>query len=136
MFKSSSFMVDKPYLVQVLQFVTFLLFKNQLIFRLTHQFLTCEKEKKNVRTGRFSDQQVGELLAEFWNIILMDCSCHFCHIKRRSERFLNDSLLIVKESLRQVFVNRFVRFTENIQLERTIRSRIKKCVICHETRCL
>lgn len=51
MFKSSSFLVDKPYLVQVLQFVTFLLFKNLLIFRLTHQFLTCEKERKMSEQG-------------------------------------------------------------------------------------
>ncbi len=69
--------------------------------------------------------QVGELLAEF-----------------RTVQYTSALLLLFQKyrntlgaNPERCLVNRFVRFTENIQLERTIRSRIKhrQCVICHET---
>lgn len=59
-----------------------------------------------------------------------------------SEQYTNALLLLFQKyrntlgaNLERCLVNRFVRFTENIQLERTIPSRIKhrQCVICHET---
>lgn len=102
MFKSSSFMVDKPYLVQVLQFVTFLLFKNQLIFRLTHQFLTCEKEKKKCpnravlgSTGRWV---VGWILEQHTYGLLLPFLPYKETLRAISERFVVNREGIIKTS--------------------------------------